>query len=536
MSHATPDIVYKSDLEEYPFAVVVWWTAWRVAIHCPFCSRIHHHGCMPPREHDLTLRVSHCGHGSFLSYRLLFPFSAHEEVKEGKLGWEIDKARKRFKTIGFEEDDRELEKGNDEEYVDSATDESADSEENECDEWEKQEEGSSTDISQLSVRIDPTNYANDDEFAKALMEGAKLNFERRIQKFLEQTKLPKNLLEDDWDGVGFVGNCLHKQLNAAKALYAGFDTKERLILAKNRQGDTVLSMVAAEGHEDVFKFLLEEGAELNTTNNKGRTPLMEAALRGRLAIVQLLLKEGASTRVTDNEGRTALELAEDTRRNEEERRGQNVLYAENLDEKSQRRGIVGLLGGTVVRASKPSGIVIGSGAAARILQDWRSGSLVLLTPSVEIPVERFSKTIAFLDRGGAFPVVYAKRGWNTASPKPEYLDNVTWTENVMRLCSAIEYLLPSHDWDHSYPGRFNACHAEKQLMAFYLFKHRILPHELENDSELRQLREQFPSGGGVREIWIYVSTPPCDDCENFRRRLEALAEVSIQLQYIPTVN
>ena len=74
---------------------------------------------------------------------------------------------------------------------------------------------------------------------------------------------------------------------------------------------TPLVAAAYHGHYDLVVFLIEQGAELNTTDeNDGWTPLISAAYKGHSKIVELLLEHGADQHLRDNKGRTAFKLAE----------------------------------------------------------------------------------------------------------------------------------------------------------------------------------------------------------------------------------
>jgi hypothetical protein len=117
------------------------------------------------------------------------------------------------------------------------------------------------------------------------------------------------------------------------------------------QLETILSMIATDGHDEVFEFLLEKGARANTVNNKGPTPLMEAALRGRAAVVKQLTSAGASINNKDRGGRTALDLVQDSRAS------RSFIYSDDLGKHQQRRTIVAL-GGVFPQPYKGSGITI----------------------------------------------------------------------------------------------------------------------------------------------------------------------------------
>lgn len=74
------------------------------------------------------------------------------------------------------------------------------------------------------------------------------------------------------------------------------------------KGSTALMMARKEDHE-IFKSLLLAGTDVNHKNLEGITPLMFAAMRGDLAAMRLLLRAGAIPHETDNSGYSVLSWA-----------------------------------------------------------------------------------------------------------------------------------------------------------------------------------------------------------------------------------
>lgn len=75
-------------------------------------------------------------------------------------------------------------------------------------------------------------------------------------------------------------------------------------------GNTPLMYGCAGGHEEVVKFLLEHGANVEDHNENGHTPLMEAASAGHVGLAKILLEHGAGINTHSNEFKeSALTLA-----------------------------------------------------------------------------------------------------------------------------------------------------------------------------------------------------------------------------------
>ena len=80
-------------------------------------------------------------------------------------------------------------------------------------------------------------------------------------------------------------------------------------------GVTPLSAAVTGGKQELVRFVLSKGANVNAASNHvGETPLIDAAYTGNLEIVKLLLAHGAEPCVTDREGINALRMAQKYRR------------------------------------------------------------------------------------------------------------------------------------------------------------------------------------------------------------------------------
>jgi ankyrin repeat protein len=67
-----------------------------------------------------------------------------------------------------------------------------------------------------------------------------------------------------------------------------------------------LGIAAHEGHENIVRFFLSAGADVNATDSFGRTVLHLAAQGGHVGIVRLLIDKGAKVEVSDNANETPL--------------------------------------------------------------------------------------------------------------------------------------------------------------------------------------------------------------------------------------
>ncbi len=66
-----------------------------------------------------------------------------------------------------------------------------------------------------------------------------------------------------------------------------------MVNAQNIEGATALMWASLEGHPEIAKLLIEEGADVNVQNDDGATALMAASQEGHKEIAKLLRKAGA---------------------------------------------------------------------------------------------------------------------------------------------------------------------------------------------------------------------------------------------------
>ena len=82
---------------------------------------------------------------------------------------------------------------------------------------------------------------------------------------------------------------------------------------KNQVGgdfeETALSVAADNGHLDIVRFLVEQGADMEKIDNCGWTPLLASSANGHLELVRYLLEQGANRDKESRNGVTSLHWA-----------------------------------------------------------------------------------------------------------------------------------------------------------------------------------------------------------------------------------
>lgn len=105
----------------------------------------------------------------------------------------------------------------------------------------------------------------------------------------------------------FLNACAEGDLKKAQTLLprlAGVDMR-------SEQGWTGLIMACHGQHQDVAKWLIREGADVNATNHKGTTVFMYAKTpvvgSGDTSFLDFLISQGADPNAKDSFGKTALD-------------------------------------------------------------------------------------------------------------------------------------------------------------------------------------------------------------------------------------
>lgn len=96
-----------------------------------------------------------------------------------------------------------------------------------------------------------------------------------------------------------------------------------------------------------------------------------------------------------------------------------------------------------------------------------------------------------MSRDGGLPEVSAMSGWSHLQSESIQVAGRGWTDEVLRLCKVVGFTLVPHQHDQGLSGQFNVCYAEKQLIAYFIYKYLVLLYELdfaeESDNNLKEL-------------------------------------------------
>lgn len=90
---------------------------------------------------------------------------------------------------------------------------------------------------------------------------------------------------------------------------AALEHNKSLVNTRGKIGMTPLMLAALQGHKDVVRLLIDNGANINAVNEDNGTPLMAAVNGNNLDIVKLFIDSNADLEIRSCEDKTALAYA-----------------------------------------------------------------------------------------------------------------------------------------------------------------------------------------------------------------------------------
>lgn len=420
-------------METNPLADIVWWTDTDFYVRCPYCEELHRHGSV---SYESAQRIPHCGFPGPL-------YIAHFPV-----AYEIDKAKARFVNI------RTLQCLNDE---------------------SEEEVSLEGDFSNMHIsdtlngpQLDENSFDKSTETITIRLDGEENWEERRI--------------------IFAISDCVRGNITEVKNYLEEASDKSIFLHGHDRNGDTCLIMASQEENSSMVSLLLDHGAEMDATNKDGRTALMEASLWGRLETVKILLSRGANRYLRDAKNQRVVDLAQPTRRNQKERHikaggiwgdpSAKLVYKEDVVSRDTDRREIARILETNFRIRTDLQPHLLERTYHSFSRSSDGHSIIHCGPIREYPISTPSKTIAVLERGNPFPTIAAMSGWGHSDCLSARVSGRDWTGKVLELAAIVSHNLAANSKkDQGIPGQFQASHAEKQLIAYFLDRHVFLPED-----------------------------------------------------------
>ncbi|KAL6918544.1 hypothetical protein FSST1_010039 [Fusarium sambucinum] len=525
-----------ADLTKYK-ANVVWWNSSLMYVRCPYCDKIHRHG-FGGDYHVSHYRVSHCENNE--SYNINF-------LANGL--YKIDRSRGLYVSAGVDptsyfaqsEPTPKVDVSNRRKWTEAREEVEIKGPEN-CDFEPFRLKKLDLIVSDMTAgRLQNVRHYLETSQEKDIFLHGVQDFIDPYPSLDDDDEDSQNVPEDDKDG--------------------SYEVTRTETGRTTTTGESALHFAACEMYPEMVELLLDFGADPNVKDVDGRTPLMEAALWGRLGNVKHLLSHGADNSIAYmRAGRLvrAIDFAADTYENSEERYrrsgGKSQVYKESTHERNKdRAAIIGQLYDEAdeERSRNTANFSHLNGISITTMRGGRN--TISLLANFDVPSKY--KTIGILFRGDiigdpGFPPVAAMSGWGH---QPGLELNVqiggrTWTDEVFRLCQIIGHKLPADRKDQGISGKFNACHAEKQLTAYFISKHVVLPSgsfaedfgmsslsldtsqiNWEGQDTLHDLQDVQPPET-LRKGVILISRTICMDCSNFIKKVNTALGLMIDFR------
>ncbi|TGO34987.1 hypothetical protein BHYA_0174g00120 [Botrytis hyacinthi] len=114
-----------------------------------------------------------------------------------------------------------------------------------------------------------------------------------------------------------------------------------------------------------------------------------------------------------------------------------------------------------------------------------------------------------------------------------FIPNDVWTKKVQQMCQTIGYKLRNDSFDRRKAGIYWACHAEKQVIAYWVHNYvaKLPPAQYQCTDWAKRddlpIRPEYYKG-----LFIVSSNPPCDCCEQFLNHVAIYYAISFTV-YCP---
>ncbi|GKZ37722.1 hypothetical protein AbraIFM66950_009404 [Aspergillus brasiliensis] len=277
--------------------------------------------------------------------------------------------------------------------------------------------------------------------------------------------------------VHAIGDCIAGNTRALR-IYLETSSEAQLFVRGRFpfNGETTLICAASRHTPEMLSLLIEYGADVDAVDIRGRSALMEAALFGQVENIKVLLKCGADTKIRDVNNRQAVYFAQDHQEVREERNDRtDGRYEDTQKSTLDCQEIVRLL----CRETQNPDTTFGRPPTLPLSRSYRStsssmGDSVIHDQIEEHPITRSGETVARLERGGGFPSVTATSVWSHIPVQFLTVGSRQWTDYVFYIAETVGHHLPSHLDNQGRQGQYNACHAEKLLVAYFIDCHVFL--------------------------------------------------------------
>jgi hypothetical protein len=111
------------------------------------------------------------------------------------------------------------------------------------------------------------------------------------------------------------------------------------------------------------------------------------------------------------------------------------------------------------------------------------------------------------------------------------LDAAYWMPAVLELGCLIGFKIdPSSNDDRHLPGSYYACHAEAQLMYFFIHRNYLFRDYHDGDTVQDDFLQLFMLQERNRSAQIIISSPPCPSCRSLADHISRTLGVNFDLK------
>ncbi len=135
----------------------------------------------------------------------------------------------------------------------------------------------------------------------------------KVVKVLLDAGADPNLGNSLWKPLMYASWPMREKLKQYTAIVKMLLEKGAKVNARDKAGQTPLSLAAATGDVAMMKVLVAKGADVNTRDNTGNGALIGALQHHRFQNAKYLLKQGVDINARDKGGKTAQMYAEEWR-------------------------------------------------------------------------------------------------------------------------------------------------------------------------------------------------------------------------------
>jgi hypothetical protein len=116
-----------------------------------------------------------------------------------------------------------------------------------------------------------------------------------------------SIISEDGDGIVGITSLMNATINGDIQAVSFFAKSGNAVVnQKNIGGASALHIAARKGDLEISKILIENGANVNATDNEGWTPLMRAVMAKNVDLIKVLMNHDADPRKMNSVGETAI--------------------------------------------------------------------------------------------------------------------------------------------------------------------------------------------------------------------------------------